>query len=70
MGGVVGAGSGSTSSGSLPRRVLARRSSSRARWRAVVVSHDAVNRQVLAEPSDSVPLCDAADAQKLRLRKR
>ena len=26
--------------------------------------------EVLAEPSESVPLCDAADAQKLRVRKR
>jgi Rrf2 family protein len=26
--------------------------------------------EVLAEPSDSVPLCDTADAQKLKLRKR
>lgn len=26
--------------------------------------------EVLAEPSESVPLCEAADAQKLKLRKR
>ena len=26
--------------------------------------------EVLAEPSESVPLCDTADAQKLKLRKR
>jgi len=26
--------------------------------------------EVLADPSESVPLCDAADALKLKLRKR